>query len=157
MVSGAVMAEKTREPEPTPIHDTQPIPRVTTTVTVTPKPSPSPTKAKPKPKPSPKASLRTPKQIGKALAAKRGWTGSEWEALESLWTGESDWNPHAQNPTSTAYGIAQFLDDTWAYVGATKTSDATRQIEAGLDYIAASYGTPSKALAFWHSNSPHWY
>lgn len=153
LLGGALLVDKTAEAEPTPIHDTQPIPTVTATITVTPKPSPSPTKAKPKPTPKPK----TPRQLGEAAAAKRGWTGSEWRALEALWQGESDWNPHAQNPTSTAYGIAQFLDSTWGLVGASKTSDPSKQIEAGLDYIHATYGTPSNALAFWHGNSPHWY
>ncbi|WMI33374.1 hypothetical protein SEA_PROVOLONE_54 [Streptomyces phage Provolone] len=151
LIGGGFASGQALDPEPKPTHDTQPIPTVTVTVTATPKPSPSPTKAKPAPKP------RTPKQIGKALAAERGWTGAEWEALEELWTNESGWNPHAQNPTSTAYGIAQFLDSTWSGYGIPKTSDAERQIVAGLRYIAARYGTPSKALAFWHGRYPHWY
>ncbi|AKY03808.1 hypothetical protein AVT29_gp53 [Streptomyces phage Amela] len=149
LLGGGFATSTTDEPVPTP----KPAPTVTVTVTATPKPSPSPTKAKPTPKPTP----RTPKQIGKALAAERGWTGAEWEALEELWTNESDWNPDAQNPTSTAYGIAQFLDSTWAGYGIAKTSDPERQIVAGLRYIEARYGTPSKALAFWHGRYPHWY
>lgn len=153
LIGGGFASGQALDPEPKPTHDTQPIPTVTVTVTATPKPSPSPTKAKPTPKPTP----RTPKQIGKALAAERGWTGAEWEALEELWTNESGWNPHAQNPTSTAYGIAQFLDSTWSGYGIPKTSDAERQIVAGLRYIAARYGTPSKALAFWYGRYPHWY
>ncbi|WJN62832.1 hypothetical protein [Streptomyces phage phiScoe2] len=166
MLGGAVLVDKTKRPDPPPIHDTQPIPTVTATVTVTPKPTPTKTKA-PEPKPSktstsrsetrPPVKLQTPREIGRELAAERGWTGAEWTALEDLWTRESGWSPHAQNPTSTAYGIAQFLDSTWAGYGIAKTSDARLQIKAGLRYIAARYGTPSNALAFWLRQSPHWY
>jgi hypothetical protein len=162
MLGGALLVDKAKA-DPPPIHDTQPIPTVTATVTVTPKPTPS--KAKPSPsKVSSSRSaerttkpLQTPREIGRELAAERGWTGAEWTALEDLWTRESGWNPHAKNPTSTAYGIAQFLDDTWAGYGISKTSDARLQVKAGLRYIAARYGTPSNALAFWLRQSPHWY
>ncbi|WLW38530.1 tail length tape measure protein [Streptomyces phage Vanseggelen] len=156
MLGGALVVDKAKADDPAPIHDTQPIPTVTATVTVTPKPTP--TKAEtPKPKPKATPKLQTPRQLGRAAAAKRGWTGSEWTALERLWTNESGWNPHAQNPTSTAYGIAQFLDETWAGYGIPKTSNAAKQIEAGLRYIEARYGKPNAALAFWNNRYPHWY
>ena len=98
-------------------------------------------------------------QIGQELAKRAGWTGAEWEALKTLWTGESGWDNNAQNPTSTAYGIPQFLDSTWASVGYQKTSDPATQIAAGIKYIKSrpDYGTPSRALALWNSRSPHWY
>jgi hypothetical protein len=52
------------------------------------------------------------------------WTGSQWsQGLEPLWTQESGFNNNAQNPTSTAYGIAQFLNSTWGPYG-PKTSNA---------------------------------
>ena len=98
-------------------------------------------------------------QIGQELAKRAGWTGAEWEALKTLWHNESGWNNTAQNPTSTAYGIAQFLDSTWASVGYQKTSDPATQIAAGIKYIKSrpDYGVPSRALALWQSRSPHWY
>lgn len=98
-------------------------------------------------------------EIGEQLAAQVGWTGAEWEALKELWTNESGWDNNAQNPTSEAYGIAQFLNATWASVGATKTSDPAQQIAAGIKYIQQrpDYGVPSRALALWKSRSPHWY
>ena len=99
-------------------------------------------------------------EIGEQLAAQVGWVGSEWEALKELWTLESNWNNHAQNPTSTAYGIPQFLDQTWATVGYEKTSDPATQIAAGIKYIQGrpDYGgLPSNALAAWWSRNPHWY
>lgn len=97
--------------------------------------------------------------MGQQMAARVGWTGAEWDALDQLWQHESGWNNLAQNPTSTAYGIPQFLDSTWASVGVAKTSDAKQQIAAGIKYIQQrpDYGVPSRAWALWNSRSPHWY
>ena len=94
--------------------------------------------------------------IVQGLAAKRGWgSGTEWNALTWLINKESSWNPNAQNPTSTAYGLFQFLNSTWSGTGIRKTSDPTLQTMAGLKYIAQRYGTPSKAAAFHRSHN--WY
>lgn len=84
----------------------------------------------------------------RVMQERYGWGPAEFAALDQIFTPESHWNPHAQNPTSTAYGIAQFLDGTWAGTGIAKTSDGYRQIDAGLIYIKNRYGTPSAALAF---------
>lgn len=93
--------------------------------------------------------------IAKLLAAPYGWsTGANWNDLVALWNRESGWNAKAQNPSSTAYGIAQFLDSTWAPYGA-KTSSATLQIKYGLEYIKSRYGSPVNAWA--HENSAGWY
>ena len=95
------------------------------------------------------------KQLAQQMAAGRGWTGPQWSALDWLVNKESSWNPSAQNPASTAYGLFQFLNSTWGSVGARKTSDPAGQIEAGLKYIAQRYGSPTGAQAFWQKN--HWY
>jgi Transglycosylase SLT domain len=95
--------------------------------------------------------------LGQIMAASYGWTGGQWDALRALWNGESGWNNNAQNPTSTAYGIAQFLNSTWGSVGASKSSDPATQIAAGLKYIQGAYGSPSNAYAKWLGRSPHWY
>jgi hypothetical protein len=79
----------------------------------------------------------------------------QFGCLESLWGKESRWNPNAQNPNSTAYGIPQFLDSTWAGTGIAKTSDGYRQIDAGLVYIDKAYGSP--CAAWGHSQSTGWY
>ena len=50
-----------------------------------------------------------PRELGQFLAAERGFTGEQWSCLDSLWQRESNWNPHAQNPSSGAYGIPQSL------------------------------------------------
>jgi hypothetical protein len=87
--------------------------------------------------------------------SKLGGSGSQFSCLENLWGKESGWNPNAQNPSSTAYGIPQFLNSTWASTGIAKTSDGYRQIDAGLIYIDKAYGSP--CAAWGHSQSTGWY
>lgn len=79
----------------------------------------------------------------------------QFGCLQSLWGKESRWNPNAQNPSSSAYGIPQLLDSTWAGTGIAKTSDGYRQIDAGLVYIDKAYGSPCGAWS--HSQSTGWY
>jgi SLT domain-containing protein len=86
---------------------------------------------------------------------KLGGNTAQSSCLNQLWQRESGWNPKAQNPTSTAYGIAQFLNSTWAGTGIAKTSDPYRQVDAGLIYIKKRYGTPCQAWSFWQANK--WY
>jgi cell wall-associated NlpC family hydrolase len=96
------------------------------------------------------------KNMVKTMAQREfGWTGAQWTALDWLISKESSWNPAAQNPTSTAYGLFQFLDKTWAGTGGTKTSDPVLQSFYGLKYIKNRYKTPAGAKAHWESN--HWY
>lgn len=78
----------------------------------------------------------------------------EVPALIELIDRESDFNHTAQNPTSTAYGLFQFLDGTWSKYG-EKTSDPNKQIEYGLKYIKDRYKTPSKALAYHNQNNSY--
>jgi SLT domain-containing protein len=89
-------------------------------------------------------------QVVQQTAAQFGWgTGAEWAAIEYIVSHESGWNPTAQNPTSTAYGLFQFLDGTWASTGIAKTSDPSLQALAGMRYIGARYGDPINAQAYW--------
>lgn len=94
--------------------------------------------------------------LAKQMAASMyGWTGSQWSSgLLPLWTQESGFNNNAQNPTSTAYGIAQFLDSTWSGYG-PKTSNPGLQIKYGLEYIKGRYGSPVGAEA--HEKAYNWY
>lgn len=97
--------------------------------------------------------------------AEFGWSRAEYLPLVRLWNKESGvpgagtsavtWRPTADNPTSTAHGIAQFLDSTWALVGGVKTDNPQLQILYGLRYVHSAYGTPSAALAFHQANN--WY
>ena len=94
------------------------------------------------------------KQMAREVLEKMGW-GDQWADLDWLVTRESGWNPNAQNPTSTAYGLFQFLNGTWGSVGAKKTSDPLKQIQAGLKYIQQRYGDVRGARSFWERNN--WY
>ena len=104
----------------------------------------------------------SPRAMGQNMAAAMGWQGSQWTALEELWTNESGWNPKAKNSSSGAYGIPQALPYTkmpkkaWPE-SAGGSSDAVTQIQWGLGYIKGRYGTPGLALAFWNRQKPHWY
>ncbi|MCW2901618.1 MAG: phage tail tape measure protein, partial [Streptosporangiaceae bacterium] len=91
--------------------------------------------------------------LGMSIAASMGY-GSQFGAIDYVFSRESGWNPHAQNPTSTAYGIPQFLDSTWGPYGG-KTSDAGQQIRDGIAYMRDRYGSPNGAASFWAAH--HWY
>jgi hypothetical protein len=94
------------------------------------------------------------KMVQGLALSKFGWSGGQWAALNWLVSHESSWNPNAQNPTSTAYGLFQFLDGTWKGYG-PKTSDPAKQALYGMQYIKDRYGSPEKAKAFWEAH--HWY
>lgn len=64
----------------------------------------------------------------------------EYRCLELLWTRESRWDPRADNPKSSAYGIPQLLK--------MKELDPFKQIDLGLKYIAHKHRTPCKAWQF---------
>jgi hypothetical protein len=92
----------------------------------------------------------------KTAAARYGWqSGAEWQALVNLLMRESGFQNTVKNPTSSAYGMFQFLDSTWAGYGIPKTSDPFLQSLAGEAYIANRYGDPLKAWA--HETSAGWY
>lgn len=102
----------------------------------------------------------TNKILGKAMAAKYGWTGHQWNALSRLWDKESNWNHRAKNPSSGAYGIPQSLPASkMASVmqggGPDYLTNPKTQISWGLKYIKGRYRTPAAALAF--HNRMNWY
>jgi len=116
--------------------------------------APQPAAAAPAPAAAP-AATGTGTQAYKDYAAGKLGNATQMGCLDRLWTAESNWNPKAQNPTSTAYGIPQFLDSTWATTGIAKTSDPYRQVDAGLIYIHNRYGTPCSAWSFHQAHN--WY
>lgn len=94
-------------------------------------------------------------KFAQELAQEFGWGPQELQAWYTLGMKESGWRNNAQNPTSTAYGIGQFLNSTWAGVGIGKTSDPRLQVLAMARYIKNRYGSPSRALGFHLRNN--WY
>ena len=76
------------------------------------------------------------------------WGRAEWRSLTKLWGKESAWKHTADNPNSTAYGIAQVLNTRHG-------TPAPLQIEKGLEYIAHRYGKPSIAWSHWRKHG--WY
>lgn len=74
-----------------------------------------------------------------------GWEGREWKCLLSLWTSESRFSSEADNPRSSAFGIAQLLRET--------SSDPRIQVLRGLKYIYFRYGSPCRAKKFHDSRN----
>lgn len=102
------------------------------------------------------ASSGDPKAITMALMPSFGFSPSDFSCIDQIWTQESGWNVHADNPSSGAYGIPQALPGSkMASAGPNWQNDATTQIKWGLGYIKASYGTPCNAAAFKLSHG--WY
>lgn len=96
-----------------------------------------------------------PREIAKALLARRGWSG-QYSCLNALWTKESNWQVTAQNRSSSAYGIPQSLPGSkMGSAGSDWRTNAATQITWGLGYIASRYGTPCAAWS--HSRSHNWY
>lgn len=71
------------------------------------------------------------------------------------------WDPHAKNPTSTAYGIGQMLDFNYHYYrahGNDWRDNPIAQLMGMKDYINAAYGgDPRKAWEKKVNTSTHWY
>jgi hypothetical protein len=91
----------------------------------------------------------------------QGWTVAEWKCLRNIWTKESNFNPKAENKSSGAYGIAQFMPSTWGNYKVEKTPVAELQIKYGLRYIYKRYGSENdpngacNAWRFWQQKG--WY
>lgn len=96
--------------------------------------------------------------LGRAMAADKGWTGAQFNALLELWACESSWNERAGNPYSGAYGIpqswpAEKMANTDACGGSGYMTDPQIQISWGLCYIQRSRGSPIEALNFHYRNN----
>jgi len=99
---------------------------------------------------------RNPKIVAKAMLGRFGWGASQFSCLDRLWTRESKWSIHATNPSSGAYGIPQALPGSkMASAGSDWRTSAFTQIEWGLGYIRARYGSPCSAWG--HSEGHGWY
>ena len=88
-----------------------------------------------------------PKQYARIQLEDFDFGVTEYKCLVQLWTKESNWNYKADNPTSSAYGIAQMLKED--------SKHPAEQINNGIKYVIHRYDTPCNAWAFWKKN--YWY
>jgi hypothetical protein len=91
--------------------------------------------------------LENPKKYAKEQFGKFNWTDEHFICLSKLWGKESAWNHLADNPHSTAFGIAQMLGEDSLLVSV--------QIDRGLRYLEHRYGNPCLGWQFWQRNN--WY
>jgi len=101
-----------------------------------------------------------PKTRNKGIAlnqvVQRAWSYQEFQCLDNLWTRESNWNHHAYNSSSGAYGIPQALPGgKMRGAGPDWKSNPETQIRWGLAYIKGRYGRPCGAWG--HFRSHNWY
>jgi hypothetical protein len=90
-----------------------------------------------------------PQALARALMPQYGLSTSEFDCLDRIWTQESKWNVHADNPYSSAYGIPQALPGSkMASAGPNWQNSAETQIRWGLNYIKARYGSACSAWSF---------
>lgn len=90
------------------------------------------------------------------MAAAKGWSGTQWQDLYAVEMREAGFNLNAQNPTSGAYGLAQFINGPSEYAQyGGNANTAAGQITAMLNYITQRYGNP--ANAWLHEESFGWY
>ncbi|RDB46195.1 hypothetical protein [Tsukamurella tyrosinosolvens] len=87
-----------------------------------------------------------------------GFAPGEWGDFVNIENSEAAWDPEARNPSSDAYGFAQFLPgaNVDKYL-AGKNRDVPVDVQATgmMRYIKDRYETPAKAWAFWQKNG--WY
>ena len=97
-----------------------------------------------------------PRTIARAMLSDFGFGDDQFSCLDSLYMSESGWNIHADNPSSSAYGIPQALPGSkMASAGTDWETNAATQIKWGLEYIKSSYGTPCGAWSF--KQGHNWY
>jgi hypothetical protein len=93
-----------------------------------------------------------------------GWGSGQWPYLDDLWNDESGWNwwicygggsyPNCDYQYA-AYGIPQAdPGDKMAAAGPDWTTDGFTQVQWGMGYILAAYGTPEAAFDYATSGCP---
>jgi hypothetical protein len=97
-----------------------------------------------------------PREVARRLMPEYGLSEGEFGCLDELWISESDWDPSADNPTSTAYGIPQALTGgTHDNLPEDYMTNPVSQVRWGLWYIKNSYGSACAAWEFKQANN--WY
>jgi hypothetical protein len=91
---------------------------------------------------------RENKALAISYAKALGYSNENIDCLLTLWTRESRFDHLADNPRSTAFGIAQLLRE--------RSSDPSIQILHGIRYLNHRYGG-SACRALSHSDRVGWY
>jgi hypothetical protein len=91
---------------------------------------------------------RENKALAISYAKALGYSNENIDCLLTLWTRESRFDHLADNPRSSAYGIAQLLRE--------RSSDPSIQILHGIRYLSHRYGG-SACRAKNHSDRRGWY
>jgi hypothetical protein len=94
-------------------------------------------------------------QIVRQIAGRKGWSGQVQDWLDVIMK-ESSGSMTARNPSSGAYGIAQFIDGPGEYAKyGGNVNTLAGQLVAMANYIAGRYGNPAAAWA--HEQGFNWY
>jgi hypothetical protein len=91
--------------------------------------------------------MENPKQYAQIAIKAYNWNQTQYVCLTRLWGKESAWNHKADNPHSSAFGIAQMLKE--------KAKHPKPQIDNGLRYIKHRYEQPCTAWNWWKRH--RWY
>lgn len=98
---------------------------------------------------------RTPlMQVDAREVAKELLTPKDFKCFNNIMVRESHWKDH-KNPTSSARGVGQLLDDTYRNLGMKRSKSTVAQTVAALAYIGRKYGSggPCAAWSFWKTHS----
>ncbi|MDW8810717.1 transglycosylase SLT domain-containing protein [Streptomyces scabiei] len=91
-----------------------------------------------------------------AIAKKMIGNSAQYACFSHIVDHESDWNIHATNASSGAYGLVQALPGSkMSSAGSDWKNNAATQIKWGVDYMKDRYGSPCGAWNFWQANN--WY
>ncbi|HEX4654523.1 MAG TPA: hypothetical protein VH274_02150 [Mycobacteriales bacterium] len=97
------------------------------------------------------------RKLGRRMARDHGWRSDrQWHCLRRLWNMESSWRVHADNPSSSAYGIPQALPGRkMSSAGGHWRRNAGTQIRWGIRYVNSRYDAPCAAMR--HKQRHGWY
>lgn len=98
-----------------------------------------------------------PRSIAKQiLKYKYGYGSNQYACFNNIIIRESNWDTHATNASSGAYGIPQSLPGSkMASVGSDWRTNPATQIIWGIEYMKDTYGSPCGAWGF--KSSHGWY
>ena len=99
------------------------------------------------------AGTTDPREMAKQiLDNKFGYGTDQFSCFDWVIKHESNWNVHAQNPSSGAYGLPQSLPGSkMASVASDWRDNPATQIIWGATYMKDRYGSPCGAKSHWES------